>query len=179
MPTVSIIRSFPLVFRFNASRLAVLAAVAFAGPALAGGPDNVPFKASMATQETLRPDGVTCPEQPYVVGMTTGTGTASHLGAVALVASDCISPGLNAFTFSNGHLTFTAANGDELRATYNGNLQPLSGSPPFSLYSISGTITFEGGTGRFTSASGSGYLQGTENIQTGQGQFNVKATLSY
>lgn len=163
----------------DASRIAVLAAAAFAGPVWAGGPTNVPFKARIATQEALRPDGVACPAPPYLAGITTGTGTASHLGAVTLVSSDCITPGPNTFTFNNGHLTLTAANGDELRATYNGSLQPIPGAPPFSLYSISGTITFSGGTGRFTSASGSGYLQGTENIQTGQGQFNVTASLSY
>ena len=172
-------RFFSRVSFSDVSKLAVLAAAALAGPASAGGPTNVPFKASVAAQETLRPDGVTCPVPPYLVGLTTGTGTASHLGAVTLVSSDCITPGLNTFTFSNGHLTFTAANGDELRAAYNGSLQPFPGAPPFSLYSISGTVTFASGTGRFTSASGSGYLQGTENIQTGQGQFNVTASLSY
>lgn len=48
-----------------------------------------------------------------------------------------------------------------------------------AFYAISGSLTFTGGTGRFVGATGSGYLSGTENIKTGQGQFEVTAALAY
>ena len=139
----------------------------------------VPFKATVRTQERMYPDRAVCPSYPFLFGTTTGTGKASHLGAVSLVASDCFTPGENTFSFSNGKLTLTAANGDELNAIYNGELHPLVNTPPYTLYTISGNLTFTGGTGRFVGASGSGYLSGTENIKTGQGQFEVTATLAY
>jgi hypothetical protein len=173
---------FQMSLQASLSRCVVsgLVTVAFAcsAPAVAA-QHAVPFKATVRTQEVLYPDPSACVAYPFLVGATTGTGTASHLGAVTLVATDCITPGMNTFTFSGGKLTLTAANGDELNATYNGLLQPLANTAPYTLYSISGNLIFTGGTGRFVGATGSGYLGGTENIKTGQGQFEVTATLNY
>jgi hypothetical protein len=156
----------------------VIMAAAFCAPAWAG-PGNAPFKARVATQETLRPNPDVCVAPPYLVGTTSGTGTASHMGAITFLATDCVTPGPTSFTFNNGKLTVTAATGDELRITYSGTLLPIPGTQPFTLYTISGTYTVIGGSGRFSSASGSGFIQGSENIQTGQGQFDLTGTLSY
>lgn len=153
-------------------------AAASSVPAWAG-PSNVPFKARVATQETLLGNPGVCVAAPYLVGTTTGTGNASHMGAITFMATDCVTPGPTSFSFSNGKLTITAANGDELSAIYSGTLLPIPNTAPFTLYTISGRFTVTGGTGRFSGASGAGYIQGSENVQTGQGQFDVTGTISY
>lgn len=63
----------------------------------------------------------------------------------------------------NGALELGAANGDILNATYVGDIVP-SGDPeiPFLLLF---TITFDGGTGRFSEASGSADVIGLTTIE--------------
>ena len=141
-------------------------------------PTTVPFKARLATHEALSFNPNVC---PLFVGTTTGTGTASPMGAVTLMATDCIAPNPHSFgfAFSNGKLTLTATNGDEIRANYSGTFVPLRHSIPFTLYTISGTFTVTGGTGRFSNATGSGFLHGIENILTRQGQLDATGTISY
>ena len=157
----------------------IAAGLALTATVVSAGPTNVRFKASMATQETLGHDPLRCPSTG-LVGTTTGKGTASHLGAVTLLAIDCplLIAGL-APTFSNGEMTFTAANGDELRATYSGSLTPVAGTA--SLFTLSGPFTIVGGTGRFVNATGSGMLQGSILLGplVSQGQYQAIGTLSY
>ena len=155
----------------------LLTAAACCAPAWAG-PTNVPFNARLATHETLSFDANVC---VLFVGTTTGTGTASPMGAVSLMATDCITPNPRSFgfAFSKGKLTLTATNGDEIRASYSGTFLPLPHSIPFTLYTISGTFTVTGGTGRFSNATGSGDLHGIENILTRQGQLDATGTISY
>ena len=163
----------PLTAWLTAAGLALAAAGAWAGPT------NVPFKASMSTQETLGFDAERCPGTG-VVGTTTGKGSASHLGAVTMLATDCplLIPGV-APTFSNGQLTFTAANGDELRASYSGSLMPVPGTA--GVFTLSGPFNFTGGTGRFSRATGSGLLQGSILLGplVSAGQYQATGTLSY
>lgn len=142
------------------------------------GPKHVPFKASVATQEALGIDPVRCPGT-FLTGTTTGQGTASHMGAVRLSASDCptTADGVN-FFFSNGELTLTGANGDTLQARYQGTLLPIAGSSPV-LHAISGTFHVSGGTGRFRGARGGGNLQGTQDLVTLKGLYRVDGRLSY
>jgi hypothetical protein len=157
----------------------IAAAVLACLPAFAG-PKNVPFKASATTQETMGFDltQTRCPSPPYLVGTTTGTGHASHLGAITLLATDCITPTFPTFNFSSGRLTFTAANGDLLKIAYQGVLLPTPGGVPSS-YTISGSYNVTGGTGRFSDASGSGVLSGSEDLATREGRFQLDGTLSY
>ena len=154
---------------------AALTAMTFAAVA---GPTNVPFAAKLVTQEQIGPNPTQCQAVPYLAGMTSGTGQATHLGRVTGTAEDCIVPPSAgyAYTFSGGRLTLVAANGDELRATYSGTLNPTAVPP---IYAITGTYQITGGTGRFTGASGSGRLGGIENLQTGQGQLSLDGTISY
>ncbi len=150
-----------------------LATAAFVSSAVAG-PTNVPFKASVVTQEVLgyNPDCAS-----FTGGRTIGNGVASHFGSVNFVATDCVNPGASQFVFSNGALTLTAANGDTLSASYDGVLTP--NWQPNSLSALSGLFTVTGGTGRFSRAAGSGYLQGSENLATGQGHFELTGRISY
>lgn len=158
--------------------IVVVASAAVLSIAVAG-PTSVPFKASLVTQEVLHLDPATCRTVPYLVGVTTGSGHASHLGAITVIASDCVIPpplGGAAFMFANGKLTVTAANGDELSAEYGGTFTPTA-TPP--IYLINGTYRIIGGTGRFSGASGLGTLQGIENLVTFQGQVQLSGTISY
>lgn len=136
------------------------------------GPTNVPLKASLVTQEQTgyRPD---CPSK--FGGTTTGTGKSSHLGKVSLMATDCITPMENYFTFK-GKFELTASNGDKLTGDYSGSFKPIT-PPKYSLSDAVFQIT--GGTGRFSQASGSAELQGTQNIQTGKGKIEANGTISY
>ena len=156
----------------------LLTAALCSAPAWAG-PTSAPFKANLVTEETLGFDPVRCPTTG-IVGTTTGTGDASHLGAVKMVATDCpvLVPGVVP-SFSNGVLTLTGANGDRLTANYQGVLHPVAGVP--NLYSIAGDFIVTGGTGRLAGAKGSGYLQGTITLGplVSKGQYQVTGVLSY
>lgn len=162
------------------SALGLCLAAAVSLDAVAGA-TNVPFSASVTTFEYLMPntDG-SCGTFP-LSGTSFGAGTASHLGPVAIIATDCIAPIGTQFAFSNGKLTFTAANGDTLRAEYMGGFVPQSGN----VYTINGgTFRFIGGTGRFSNATGGGELRGTEAVslnplQPSKGQLQAIGTISY
>lgn len=161
---------------FSTLRAAVVASAAVSSIAFAG-PTSVPFKATLVTQEQLLFDSTICQAAPYLVGVTTGSGQASHMGAISGVSSDCVTPtSPYTYSFTNGKVTLTAANGDELRAEYSGSLSPTA-TPP--IYSIADSYRITGGTGRFVGANGSGTLQGIENLQTGQGQLQLTGTISY
>lgn len=162
--------------RTTAFRTSALAACLASTLALAG-PTGVPFKASLTTHEVIGFDPVACQSAPFLAGTTTASGQASHLGAVTGSGTDCITP-TSAYTsvFSNGKLSVIAANGDELRADYSGNLSP-SATPP--VFVINGTYRITGGTGRFANASGTGTVGGLENLVTHQGQLEFKGSLTY
>ena len=161
----------------RATLLAAATLAALAPPlAQAGGTQSRPFKATVSTQETLGVNFAACPT--VIQGTTTGTGNASHMGKVSLLATDCpiLTPGPGQFSFYNGQLTLTAANGDKLTAAYQGQLLPTAQPTVFSL---NGVYTVTGGTGRFTGATGSGVLQGSTDIVTGAGQYDVSGRISY
>ncbi len=156
----------------------LLFALPFAVPAVAAaGPTNVPFSGTLTTQEVLHPDPSACPTTPFLAGTTTGSGQASHLGAVIGTATDCVTPTSPVtYSFTNGNLVVTAANGDQLRVQYAGTLAPTATQP---IFAITGTYRIVGGTGRFASASGTGAIGGVENLATGQGQLSLNGTISY
>ena len=142
------------------------------------GPQEVPFKARVQTQEVLDNDPVRCPGSNSL-GMTTGTGTASHMGAVTLQATDCpLTADFVNFLVSNGRLTLTAANGDQLSAGYWGTLLPLPGAS-LPLYVLEGEFRVTGGTGRFSGARGDGSLRGSQDLTTLKGVFEVNGRLTY
>ena len=76
-----------------------------------------------------------------------GTGTASHLGRYTVVY-DQTTVYLATGT-SVGRMTFTAADGDVLTATFQGRAQPQG-----ALAHIEESATITGGTGRFAGATG-------------------------
>jgi hypothetical protein len=116
-----------------------------------------PFKATIAVSEVFQPDSTSaCP----LFGDISGSGTASHMGKVALVSRDCVIPlSETAFSFASTQLVLTAANGDKIFATYSGTLT-VEGD----IGTISGGYQITGGTGRFVGANGAGTVQGLENV---------------
>ena len=167
-----------LTFTHLALTMMALGAAA-ASPLAIADQGQVPFKASVVTQEVINPfapDFTRCPLSG-LVGNTIGQGTASHMGAVTLVASDC--PLTNDYVnyfFSDGRLTLSAANGDKLSASYSGTLLPVPGANP-PVHAINGTFSVTGGSGRFAGARGGGSLQGIEDLATLKGRYEVKGML--
>jgi hypothetical protein len=81
------------------------------------------------------------------------------------------------YFISNGNLTITAANGDKLTGTYSSSLSPTE-NPSIYIYD-NFSIQITGGTGRFMGAGGSGTLDGTSNVKTGQGVVESTMPVSY
>jgi hypothetical protein len=130
----------------------------------------VPFKSTFnATGGAADIPGDRCPALTIQIQ---GTGTATHLGNLTTVQSHCVAP--PSFAFTNGEFTFTAANGDQLFGTYEGELLPLD--PP--LAAVDGEFTFTGGTGRFVGTTGSGDASGVQNLATGDATVVLEGTIS-
>jgi hypothetical protein len=99
------------------------------------------------------------PLPPVHRQVDTGTCWFSHLGITALSGVQDIN---FAAGTQSGERTFTAANGDVLRATHAGR----SGPRGPGLIGFTTTITFVGGTGRFANATGQMTGEGTANLIT-------------
>ncbi len=121
---------------------------------------------------------------------------ASHLGAVALTASDCVTPRSRigpqgpqvvGFSFGPGSdagtFTLVAANGDRVTGAYQGVLAPASATAP--LFAVQGHYAITGGTGRFVGATGEGDVLGQllidDNPQhrTASGTIEMVGTIAY
>ena len=70
--------------------------------------------------------------------------------------------------------TYTAANGDQLFASWTGT--SVNDGP---LVTFSGPELYTGGTGRFAGVSGSSSISGSASFVTNIGQFTSAGTVSY
>ena len=80
-------------------------------------------------------------------------------------------------TVTNGRITYVAANGDELHATfadYTASFNLATGAIEFA-----STETIVGGTARFSNASGEGFIEGHASAVTLTGFYVELGTLSY
>jgi hypothetical protein len=83
-----------------------------------------------------------------------GAGRATHLGRYTEVGTVAFAPTTDPDVLAvSGSIVYTAANGDELHATFAGELNQATGA-------IAATLTYVGGTGRFEDAAGSSGLTG-------------------
>lgn len=113
---------------------------------------DVPFSATMTGAIRYVPPTATC------AGLATAahaTGTARHLGEVTFDAQQCMNPATGA---GQGSFVIAAANGDELRGTMV--LQSSAPSGVGSQIQVTGTYTFDDGTGRFVDATGTAAVTG-------------------
>lgn len=83
-----------------------------------------------------------------------GSGNATHLGAYTEAGSLAFAPSAEPGVLDvTGTIVYTAANGDELHASVAGHLNLLTGA-------VDAALTYTGGTGRFSHASGASTLTG-------------------
>lgn len=112
-----------------------------------------PFKAECNLR--IQPPTVVSPGVIHQIDA--GECQALHLGAATLVSDKIINLAAGTQTIQ---LTFTAANGDLLRATGTGtNVMVAPGIVQFTA-----DMTFTGGTGRFASATGRATIRGQANL---------------
>jgi hypothetical protein len=111
----------------------------------AGATHEVPFKGRLEGTFTFAPDP---PPSPFATVHLEATGLATELGRFTIEAPHRVY--LGGPITATGTMEFTAANGDRLKADFIGTATPTS---PTGV-SIVETATISGGTGRFTSASG-------------------------
>lgn len=124
--------------------------------AVQAGPNDAPFRVTLTVQETIAEDA-SCPSG--LGGTLTGSGTATHLGAVTISAPHCATPtGRGSVAISRGVITFTAANGNVLTADFIGTISPFPGD--LQTNTFVGSFLITGGTGRFANAEGDGLLSG-------------------
>lgn len=130
-------------------------------PAAPASAAAVPLKGSFEGTQAIVP-----PNQ--VNGTATGTGT--HLGQFVVAFPHTVDFATRTGT---GTYTFTAADGDTLIASFQGQAQ---GAPP--MVSIVEHATVIGGTGRFAGATGAFTAQRTFNQTTGVTTGSFEGTLS-
>jgi hypothetical protein len=133
---------------------AVVAVLALAGPAAAG--DAVPFSGGFAGTDT----GTPIPNTQFASVTVEAAGTATHLGRFAYTAQLTVN---TATGVGSGTFVFTAANGDTVYGTINGQ---AAFTPP-NVLSIAETATVTGGTGRFAGATGGFDVARLKNTATG------------
>ena len=101
-----------------------------------------------------------------------GAGNATYLGAYNEVGSVQFSPTADPAVLQlDASSTYTAANGDKLYAVFTGHLNGITGA-------ITATVTYVGGTGRFTNASGAATLS-AQLLPGGSIEVAVKGTIDY
>jgi len=150
----------------RSARLALVAALAFALAAPAGPPPVIqPPNWRGGGAGTTTPDGTGTDFDVF-------TGRSSHLGRIAGAGSHFLNPD---FSFV-GEATWTAANGDELHVTYDGQLF-LSGDPDFP-FAFVAELRAVGGTGRFADAQGVADMFGAFTGSPGEFYYDFAGTLT-
>ena len=134
--------------------LALVATTALLSVAVSATAAETPFKGTVNAVET----GTVVGPTRFLV--REGTGTATYLGQY----TEHITMQIDLPTrHSMGAATFTAASGDTLTATVDGQATPASPG----VLSIVEVYTVTGGTGRFADATGSFTLHSTVDTTTG------------
>jgi len=139
----------------------------FALPASAG--RQVPFKTDAALVSQPAPSNEGCPAGAVRFNVS-GPGIASHMGKITVSEYSCLQPDL---TFV-AYFTMTAANGDTISGSAAGYGVPTSPTT----FTIHGSWTISGGTGRFSGESGSGTAIGEIDLVTGASPHHLEGTIS-
>jgi hypothetical protein len=158
------------------------APTATAPPSLAGTYTAAPIETGMAALDsTRRPINGRCEATyaeppvvafPFIRHVSTGACQLSHLGRVTLRTEAEI----NLVTgVQLSQVTFTAPNGDRLRASSVGTGTPAG---PTTIR-FSGTSSITGGTGRFAGATGEMSVEGTVDNASGDARFSYDGWITY
>jgi len=140
-------------------------------PAQSRSATELPFRGSLTTDEKA----VVAP--PNLLAQGTGEGNATHLGRFTVTFAAVAPLGGNTAT---GTFTFTAANGDQLLASFAGTA--ISIEP--TVLSFTEVLTIAGGTGRFAQATGRftlrriGIIDFANNTSTSTGSFEGHINLN-
>ena len=140
--------------------LALVAVAGLAGSAMAGEP--LPIKGSLEGLHVSR----TPLDPPLVYDVFEVTGDATHLGEYELVIEAVVNFGTLPPT-ATGTLTFTAANGDTLVASFTGSSALVV--PGLVLITEHAVIDPERSTGRFAGATGEFTMKRLADAATGVG----------
>jgi hypothetical protein len=97
-----------------------------------------------------------------------------HLGRTTAIAEQIVTFTGPTTAIASNTTTYTAANGDQLFASWTGT--SVNDGP---LVTFSGTELYAGGTGRFAGATGSSLISGSASFVTNTGQFTSTGTLRY
>lgn len=133
-----------------------------------------------------------CTEVPegkiaWAIASFAGSGTGTHLGLHTIYAEHCSYGFLITLpdgtfdvqpdgTYGQGRITITAANGDILLAEYEDGIS----YPEDGLIVFMDTVTFvDGGTGRFTFASGNASEMGTVNFTNFAFTTEISGVINY
>jgi len=157
--------------------------LASAAPVAAGNTKEKPFHAELHgyllgfnTDPAVIADRCTDPSNTWAVTSFEGWGDVTRLGDSYAYAEHCsyIEP---AFTYGEGTLTLTGANGDVLLAVYGPGESIFLPEP---LVGFTDGFTFtDGGTGRFAHASGGGWEHGSLNFDTGAFSLWMDGDIAY
>jgi len=155
-----------------AALLAMPASLAVAGP---GGTD----RPHLGKCDTVIPPAPTTFPAVVEIGVTCRFRHLGHTTGTIVQTLDVAGPpsnGVLPLIISDGHITYIAANGDELHAAFEGeaSLDLVSGTVEFQ-----GTESIGGGTGRFSNASGTSYLEGSASAASLTGFYIALGSLNY
>ena len=140
----------------------------------------VPFKAQITAHDQVSNDSVSCPVPPNFASTILGTGVGTHLGRFTATMHDCFTPaGPGVFVFQSGVFTLTAADGSEVHGTYSGQLTATPTTSHDAVFDLHGTYTITGGTKRFQDATGSGVMEGKDNILTGEVTVTLTGSINF
>ena len=114
----------------------------------------------------------TLPPPPVIRQVDIGLCQLSHLGRTTIYSIQDID--IAAGTQTSIEYTYTAANGDLLRAVNVGTNVPNGPGVRFSA-----TTTFVGGTGRFANATGQASVEGTASFLTNTASYTVDGWIAY
>ena len=140
--------------------------VGFATPAEAA--RDVPFKGTVLGEHGPPDfDAPGCPDWAAWRYSSEGEGRITHMGRVQYALTQCTVPVADGYQ-SEGTITFTARNGDELWIEHTMLSQGI-GDPtgPPQGFTFEGDWTAVGGTGRFINATGAGTLDGFGDMADG------------
>lgn len=131
-------------------------------------PRSLPLRGACEATSTR----VTAFNPPLLHQVATAECEISHLGRLSIVNVQSVNVATGQ---QSGQATWRTASGDELHATSLGWATPTDATA----FRFTGVTTLEGGTGRFSDASGTLHVAGTGDTATGTGSFTFIGTVTY